>query len=70
MSGHVIADPDPRAFVADAGEYPVSGDKLARFLDVPHPENGTRNGRELRRMPLGDLLWRDVAAMPTNRSEK
>src|SRR6478735_3340409 len=41
---------DNRLFIAETTDYPISGDKIAVFLDDPG------HGR-VRRMELGDLLW-------------
>jgi hypothetical protein len=62
VSGHVIADPDPRSFAAEPSEYPVSGDLIALHLRDPHPQNVSVTGRPLNRVPFGDLLWPAVAA--------
>ena len=47
---------DTRFIVAQTGDYPISGDAIAEFLDDPwHHTSPT--GRRCRRLPLGDLLW-------------
>jgi hypothetical protein len=56
VSGRVVLDAEGQ-FLALPTSYPVSGDLIARWLDLPE----SRTGR--RRMPLGDLLWCRVARL-------
>jgi len=55
--------PDHPWLMADEG-YPVSGDRIALHLSDRHPQNLSVTGRQLSRVPLGDVLWGMLAAMP------
>jgi len=59
----VVKVPALPALMADYG-YPVSGDEIARAIHDPHPQNVSVTGRQLSRVPFGDLLWPVLATAP------